>query len=435
MKKVMNNLLKKILLFCYILFFAVSARAQDESGDPGDYGNTSQTGRWEWEEEPAVPEKKGIKNRIFEISLANVSVSASNDLVTAKDMLQKTAILNIDDVLNGFKLDFSTVIKPISLNFNWKDEWGFGLDFARTEVFGNVSLSDSLINLANAKNEKFGAGGAVFAEITGIPVFFHVNDIKLKIRPAFFMAAAYTEPGITYSYNGERFIIDYDIRIYTAFDMESMDDGASVNPGDIFNGLGFDLGLGVEYPLYSWLDVGVDIFNLPFPFAPARLNHYTRFHDSIFFDTGLIDIADAIESGEISEDAYHFPDEFKAEYGNDSGGKAVYRPFKMLFYANYRPFDSGILTLIPSLGFSINKIYSHIGAIEGGLSARCDLANIFITTLGINYSDRKWKNSIDFILNLRAFELDLGVSFQSPRFVKSFQGAGAGVNFGIKFGW
>jgi hypothetical protein len=107
----------------------------------------------------------------------------------------------------------------------------------------------------------------------------------------------------------------------------------------------------------------------------------------------------------------------------------------MLFYAKYRPNESQIFSLIPSLGFSISRLYAQLGSIEGGLSARCDLSNIFITTIGINYNDRRWKNSIDFVLNLRVFEFDLGISFQSSDFVKSFQGAGLGVAVGFKFGW
>jgi hypothetical protein len=82
-------------------------------------------------------------------------------------------------------------------------------------------------------------------------------------------------------------------------------------------------------------------------------------------------------------------------------------------------------------------LYPRIAAVEGGLSARFDAntANVFITTPGINYNDRRWINSADFVLNLRAFEFDLGISFQSQSFVISWQGAGLGINIGLKFGW
>ena len=433
-------MLKKALLLCCVLLFALSSvRAQDEDEDDDTAVETQER------ENPCAPQpaqkKSGIKNRTFEISLANVSVNVTNDFITAKDFFQETAVINLDDFLNGFRLDIHLGIRPLSLNFNWKDKWGFGLDIAHIDVFGNMSLSENLMKIKEAKDDKFGIGGAAFADFA-IPVFFHANDFRVKIRPAVYLPLFYTEPGIVFNNSSTRLSVKYDMRIYSVINLNDVmndtgsqqDTFSAENIENILkNNLGFDLGLGVEYPLYSWLDLGVDIFNLPF--AAARLNHYMRLHGEAFFDSSKIDIVDLIETGEIPDDAYGFPEEFEPEYLYDSNGKKLYRPFKMLFYANYRPFDSRILTLIPSLGFSISNLYAEIGSIEAGLAARCNLGNIFITTLGTGYLDRSWKHSLDFIFNFRAFELDIGVSVQSPDFVKSFQGAGAGVNFGIKLGW
>ncbi len=170
----------------------------------------------------------------------------------------------------------------------------------------------------------------------------------------------------------------------------------------------------------------------------ARLNHYAQLDGKAFLDTSSIDLADLADKEkkieDILDDVWGY--KYKSKFGYDSDGKKIYRPFSMLFYANYRPSEeSDILSLIPSLGFSLNWLYPQIFALEGGLSARFDFANIFISVLGINYNDRTWKNSIDFALNLRAFELDFGLSIQSQDFIKSFRVAGLGVNFGMKFGW
>jgi len=124
------------------------------------------------------------------------------------------------------------------------------------------------------------------------------------------------------------------------------------------------------------------------------------------------------------------------EYKTDSEGKKLYRPFSMLFYANYRPFDRRIFTIVPSLGFSINALYPEIAAMEGGLYFTLDLGNIFAVTYGLNFNDRRWISSLDFMLfNCRALELDLGFSTQSPTLEKVFLGAGLGVNVALKFGW
>ena len=435
-------MLKKFLLFCCLLFLALSVWAQTDDDDEEGENAAIEAPAQEEEQIQGGKKKSGIKNRTFELSLVNVNVNVTNDFIAAKDIFQETAVINLDDFLSGFRLDARLAIRPLSLNFNWKDKWGFGFDIAHIDVFGNVSLSENLINLNEVNDDKFGIGAAVFADFA-VPVFFHADDFRIKIRPAVYLPLFYTEPGIIFNNSGDRLSVKYDMRIYSVLNLNEIfgDDPDSLqntfsaeNIENILkNNLGFDLGLGVEYPLYSWLDLGVDIFNLPF--AAARLNHYMRLHGEAYFDSSKIDIADLVDGGEIPEDAYGYPEDFEPEYLYDSSGRELFRPFKMLFYANYRPFDTGILTLIPSLGFSISNLYAEIGSIEAGIAARCDLGNIFIITLGTGYFDRNWKHSLDFVLNFRALELDIGVSVQSPDFVKSFQGAGAGVNFGIKLGW
>jgi hypothetical protein len=53
----------------------------------------------------------------------------------------------------------------------------------------------------------------------------------------------------------------------------------------------------------------------------------------------------------------------------------------------------------------------------------------------MGYEDRLWKNSIDFALNLRAFELDFGFDMRSQDFLKSWTAAGLDAFVGLKFGW
>jgi hypothetical protein len=113
----------------------------------------------------------------------------------------------------------------------------------------------------------------------------------------------------------------------------------------------------------------------------------------------------------------------------------------MLAYAQWDPLEfagvgrKGLITVIPSLGFSVNRLYPMPGSIEGGLSGRLALGKVFSTTVGINYNDRRWINSLDLALNLRLFELGLGISSQSQDFAKSFAGGGFGVNLTTKVGW
>jgi len=401
-----------------------------------------------------------VKNRTVEWSLINLNVYASNDSFAAKNFLRnpfdmlinkeifrETVSINLNDFLSGFRLDLGTAIKPFSFNYNRQDKWGFGLDIAHVDIMGNVSLSGNMLSLHETDGDKFGVGGAVFTDI-GIPVFFHYDDFKIKIRPAVYLPMIYTEPNVSYRHisgadpetgsQWTRIVMNYDMRVYSIFDIQGMADG--VISGDAWNilgtNLGYDFGLNIEYPWDDWINIGVDIVNIPL--VKAKLYHCARFQGSAFLDTSKFDIVDLMNGEDIPDDAYGYTDfdDDSIQYFQDLDGKKIYRPFTMLFYADCRPFDSApSVSLIPSLGFSVNRLYPRPGAVEGGLSARLDLSNFFITTLGINYNDRKWKNSIDFILNLRAFAVDFGISFQSPDFVKSFQGAGLGVNVGLKFGW
>jgi hypothetical protein len=452
--------MKKISAVLILLFITLSLWAQEEP--PPDA--SPETSTQEEEAPKPQPKKKfAMKNRIFELSLINMDISFSNSSFTAGDFIRapnnltkggkffKDSIsFNLNDLFEGFSFHFGAIIEPLSLNFNWKDKWGVGLDIGHINATGNLLFSGNLMSLISANDDKFGPSGAVFTDI-GVPVFFHLKKLRIKIRPSVFLPLIYAEPGITYSYSnvvnpdtgvsGIKLQVNYDMRVYSPVDMQKLgknDSGAfgqdsQYNVWDIVkNNTGYDLSLGAEYPLLDRLDLGVDIINIPL--VMASLNHYMSIDGEAYIDSSKIDLAGLINGEDLPEDAYGYPKEVNIKY-KDDGSIKIFRPFTMLSYAKYRPFKSPVLSLIPSIGFSISSLYTQLCSVEGGLSVRLDLANLFITTIGINYNDRKWKNSLDIVLNLRAFELDLGISFQSPNFLKSFQGAGLGLAAGLKFGW
>jgi hypothetical protein len=435
----------------------------------------------EKKEKPEKPEKPvkpkedilPFKNRMIELSLVNTSIDLSNDvfffrdfLIHPIDMISTGRIfhdelsIDIDDLSNGFKFDLDTTVKSFSLNFNWKNKWGFGFDIAHIDVSGNLSFSGNILtNILAYKEdieEQNHVGGAIFVD-AGLPIFFHVNKFKVKLRPAVYVPVLYTEPNIKYTYKSDDesllLKLEYDLRVYSLVDlrlddMDSMWQDLRDIPG---NNFGYDLGFGLEYAWKERIDIGVDFVNIPV--VTGKLYYYSQLAGEFLVDTGDIDF-DSLEDEEKSfkdvfSDVYKIPNDFDLKFNFNSDGKKIYRPFKTLFYANYRPYQSRTVSfaLIPSLGFSLNLLYPqqtkfvdffdglHCCALEGGLSARLDLANIFITTLGINYNDRKFKHSVDLAFNFRAFEVDVGLSMQARNFIKSFQGMGMGINAGIKLGW
>lgn len=414
----------------------------------------------EYEAEAQAPPKKEFrfKNRMLEFSFG-VSAGATNDMVAARDFFfRETAVVNIDDFLKGIKVDAGADFFLVPFNFNWKDKWGFSFPMISVAAAGNVEITKDVINLNQVNREKFGPGGAVFVDI-GIPFFFHAGDVKIKIRPSAFLPLVYTSPGMYYTHKtvtapggntGTRLQVDFEQKFYMGLPGEYVERLKKVIDGDMdFNGdffntdssvqdilwdtmgyMGYDLGIGIEYPLDNQLTAGIDITSLPL-YRP-RLDRYIQMTGSAYFDSSLININELIAGNMDMSTAYAADYQFSTGTGST---EKIWRPFKMVLFADYRPFDSPVLSLIPSAGFALNPLHVSPASFEGGIKVRCDLANIFIAAIGVGYHDRMWKNSLDIVLNLRVFEIDVGVVFQSQDFVKSWQGGGAGVNAGVKFGW
>ena len=446
--------MKKIFLICFIIFPSLFIHANDDFRIP---------------------------NRRFELSLANMDLGLSNDHFIARDYLhgpfyilgnfgnilsdfsrillnEEVITINAGEFLKGFIIDCNATFQPFSFKFDLNENWSFGLDIAHTNVSGNISLSENMLTLNETDQEILNTGMAVIVEALAIPVHFQLRNFRIKIKPAVYFPLLYAEPGINYSYrnvyddNGDAIGIRLDAGInkqfyipvnLTRMEDNSFNDIVQYAQNNFWNNnnisLGFDLSLGTEYPLFPWLDLGVDIMHIPFLFRGARMHYYLQLSGNTFLDTSHLDIAEIIANGgtipeEMLEKIYGFSE---PTFNPGSATKELYRPFKLLFYANVRPFpfDKPIVTLIPSAGFSINNLYPDIAAFEGGMSARVDLANLFITTLGINYNDRNWINSLDLAFNFRALELGIGLSMRSPDFVQSWRGAGMGLNLGLTFGW
>ena len=131
-------------------------------------------------------------------------------------------------------------------------------------------------------------------------------------------------------------------------------------------------------------------------------------------------------------DFFTIDEPFFGSYGYSF--KNVLRPFKMLAWADWKPFDAVPISFIPTIGFAISAIYEKPASMEAGIKARYNHANLLIASLGVGYYDCVWKNSLEIALNFCYFEFDIGVEMRSQDFVKSWQGSGFGVYIGFKAG-
>ena len=412
--------MKKLLVIFIIFLFAVNLQA----------------------EEPLEKKPFRMRDRSFEMGFANVDAGFANNLLTVSEIFRTKAIIDLTKMDKSFNLGFDLNVRPFYFNVSVKNQWGFGLDIGNVLVYGNVDLAANMLKLKHSANngDSFGVGASAFVDI-GIPAYFKIpnvwdKDLRINIRPAGFMTAVYTEPKMKYTFkeitDGMLVQLDYDVRAYAPISLnfeEGGFDGFNVGPA-----LGFDFSVGADYPLLPMLDVGIKFINIPL--KSSLLQNYLEMKGKVSVDSSKLVIEDLISGNDLPEDFLYLPDEYELNpvYGSNAN-KKTFRPFKMLLTADYRPFETPILTISPVLGFSVNQIFVQNGAIEIGVKASCELANLFTTTIGICYEDQLWKNSLDFLLNLYVFELGFGVAMQSQSFGSSWQGAGLRANLSLKFGF
>ena len=371
-----------------------------------------------------------IKDRRVEVGLANVSAGFANDFLTTSQIFnQDKLVIDLDELNKGFKINFDLGITPLYFNYTGKDKlWGYGLSI-NIDAIGALNLSGDMLSLNEASGEKSDVSGAVFVDLK-TSSFFHVKKIKTKFKASLSMyyPALYVDPDISYTMNNSsdatKIDLDYNLWIYTPI---STEEGASTA---LSSTPGFDIQLGAEYPLaevlglkerFGFLDfiVGVDFINIPI--VPSSMKDYVK-------KSGRIGGGEPIDLDNFENYIENNDD----VYG--SSRKVITRPFKMLAWADWKPFNAVPVSFIPTLGFAVNPLYNKPGSIEAGVKTRLDLANLFIATLGIGYHDRLWKNSVDLVLNFRFIEFNFGVDFRSQEFAKSWTGGGVCVNLGIKFG-
>jgi len=370
-----------------------------------------------------------IKDRTIEVGL-NAKAGFTNDFLSAKDFSQKTFVLDLDDIKNGIRINFDADAFPLYFTYNNKNNWGFGLS-VKADVYGILGLSGKMLSFSEGINEKSDISAAVFAE-AGVPVFFHLQNFKIKVKPSLYFPVIYAVSDISYTFSsddkGTVLNLAYDINVYSAFSMENYN-GITASPGADFQ-------LGVEYPLSSALglkdkfslldfDIGLDIINIPL--LPSSMSDYMKISGNIGNDKPFIFGSDMDDMGNL------FTFDSDTKYGE--GSRKVRRPFKLITWANWRPLGIRLLTITPEIGFAINPLYNKMFSLEAGFKTRLDISNLFIATLGMGYYDRLWKNSLDLALNLRAFELDIGFDLRSQKYLKSWTGSGFGVKAGLKFGW
>jgi hypothetical protein len=386
------------------------------------------------------------------------SAEFANSYLRPSDILQETIVLDFTamsrDLRRGFGL-FTGVTSNIFFNVNMVN-FGFGW-FAGVDGAGQFKIPQSLFELIAHGNTSdnysgsFDIGAAAFAEAGGWFSAKIVKNLKLTVRPSYFLPLVYmtkSEAGYSLVTSSETGDMDAEgslsAALYTPLPMNedgSIDSG-KLDVGSMLGKGGGDLSLGVEYSLFNNLILGASLTHIPI--VPARISEGYNVRANFSYYQNVRDLledgksdTETPEAGETGgESKKNGLDYEEPTFTSFSGSEQViFRPVKLGFNAFYQPFNTRFFVLKPYAALVFNGIYDTPIYFDFGGIAELNLGNIFIIDAGTSFEDMIWKHSLGFVLNMRALELDIAVSTQSQNFLKSFQAAGLRINIGIRMGF
>lgn len=382
-----------LLLIFAFLFCLFSAVAADEQAEPFR-----------------------VRDRMLEVGFAGINYGFSNNFIGVFGLLPQ-GVVDIDNVNNDLSVKSNTLFMPRYFSYRRDNIWGIG--FSTTfEAFGFANVPESLLSLGEARNDTSVIRAAAFTGINAFG-FFHIQNLKVRLGTSLLQPIGFVIANAYYTnYTGgdkAEMGLSYFLRVYTMGPLENSTGGISSLPG-------VDFSIGFEYPLSGSFTAGLDIANIPF--IPSILGSYME----------LVGFA-SINELEDFDDFGNFLESNSGGIIHGASNRRLFRPFKMLAWADWRPLESELLSVIPSFGFAVNALYVQPVSAEGGFIVRLNFSNLFIPSIGVSYTDRLWKNSLDLILNFRFFELNFGLDMRAENFVQSWQGYAFGVRVGFKLGW
>jgi hypothetical protein len=383
------------------------------------------------------------KPRRFVEAGLDVGGSFANSYLRTGDVFKETIVLDLSKLASDLGNGLGVLLDARGeafVNFNLGAVWGFGL-FAGVDAIGQFKIPQSMVELLSEGNkpghtysENLGLGAAVFLE-AGFWASAKIRRIKFTVRPAYFLPLAYLDnPRVNYAFaledNGTIAMEgNYDIEMYTPVPLngiagiEDFDMLPDKINAEMFEKGGLDLVLRAEYPVYHNFTIGASLGHIPL--IPAQLTNKYSLH-------GGFSIRNTIEN--ILDNDFEMPNiDPDSEYGE--GHKAIFRPFRIGVDAVYRPFNIRLLTIKPEAALVFNSVYATPIYLNVGITGALSLADILVIDAGTRYEDLVWKERLGLTFNFRLFELKVGITTQSQKFFRSFQGAGFAVDAGVRLGF
>ena len=390
-----------------------------------------------------------VPHRFIEFGV-DAEGGAANNYFKLDEVLVKNLVINVQKMAKelssgGMKVDYS-VFSSVFFNLN------LGPDF-RLKVFTEVEGSgfvNSPKDLFDLLGNGYTAGTSVNFKMEGyadlfssVGASFHTTIFEkygITVTPAYYVPLAYVE-SVTADVNvvstSSGAIVARavaPINIYSTSSLrpykENEFSGSTIR-NDVFSAFkngGFDLSLAVERPVLKRLDVGAFI---RIPMIPAKLTHRMSMNAYAYYTVnnlmGFLD--DTLET----ENDYGFDD--PVYYSGES--KRVWRPFRIGAEAAWRPFGDWC-TFRPMFALVVRNPYTSGERTvfpEFGVSAEASLYNILGINLSTAYKNRAFVQSLGFMFNFRAVEINVRAMLRGTGFVSSFNWSGAGAYVGVRFGF
>ena len=258
---------------------------------------------------------------------------------------------------------------------------------------------------------------------------------------------------------------DLNTSVYSIMDLGQAKDGLDTNAllEKFTDNIGYDFGIGVEFPFFKNLDIGVSISNIPV--IPAKIKYCNTVTTTYSVEIDPLGnmIANTLSSATKEDDsAETTPSEGTEEPAEgqkteeDSGfyhfssndfditasetDEQIVRKVKLGATAAWRPFFSNLLILKPSVSIKMDNLTMLTagkgteGYFDWSLAAESVLLKVLKLGFKSGYNNQVFIQRFDLGLNFRLLEVDVAVSSTGRTFAGSFMADGLQAGVGFKIG-
>lgn len=263
---------------------------------------------------------------------------------------------------------------------------------------------------------------------------------------------------------------DLNASVYSILSLNDSTEGMDPNEllAKLTENIGYDFGIGVEFPFFSNLDIGVSISNIPV--IPARIKYRNSVSTTYSVEIDPLGnmLAETLSSKTKEEDAAETtPSEGTGESGEPVEGQEttdrssefyrfnsgnfdvssteveeqIVRKVKLGATAAWRPFFSDLLIVKPAVSIKMDNLTMLTagkgteGYFDWSLAAESVLLKFLKLGVKTSYRNEVFIQRFDLGLNLRLLEIDVAVSSTGKTFAGSFMADGVQAGVGVKFGF